>query len=195
MLFSDEKLTEPFEQVEGNITIEGVDFDCTCVMLQSKWGNYGKFNGEKLELEHFIKRYQNYSFEIVDELYGYNQVLYSGYLSILETKDLVQMDISIYFTGKIIYDTKEKQIQVCLTHNNQDNIMSCRKCETICGDCEWSEICHITESKNKKLICWINEEDKTLSFHQEEGFVQNEFTDRDELRCFLLAVSGIYRIQ
>ena len=111
MLFSDEKLTEPFEQVEGNITIEGVDFDCTCVMLQSKWGNYGKFSGEKLELEHFIKRYQNYSFEIVDELYGYN------------------------------------------------------------------------------------EEDKTLSFHQEEGFVQNEFTDRDELRCFLLAVSGIYRIQ
>ena len=107
MLFSDEKLTEPFEQVEGNITIEGVDFDCTCAMLQSKWGNYGKFNGEKLELEHFIKRYQNYSFEIVDELYGYNQVLYSGYLSILETEDLVQMDISIYFTGKIIYDTKE----------------------------------------------------------------------------------------
>ena len=73
--------------------------------------------------------------------------------------------------------------------------MSCRKCETIWGDCEWSEICHITESKNKKLLCWINEEDKTLSFHQEEGFVQNEFTDRDELRCFLLAVSGIYRIQ
>ena len=69
-----EKLTEPFEQVEGNITIEGVDFDCTCVMLQSKWGNYGKFNGEKLELEHFIKRYKNYSFEIVNELYGYNQV-------------------------------------------------------------------------------------------------------------------------
>ncbi|EAI1640064.1 hypothetical protein EID10_07065 [Campylobacter jejuni] len=55
---------------QGNITIEGVDFDCTCVMLQSKWGNYGKFNGEKLELERFIKRYKNYSFEIVDELYG-----------------------------------------------------------------------------------------------------------------------------
>ena len=107
-----EKLTEPFEQVEGNITIEGVDFDCTCVMLQSKWGNYGKFNGEKLELERFIKRYKNYSFEIVDELYGYNQVLYSGYLSILETEDLVQMDISIYFTGKIIYDTKEYQILI-----------------------------------------------------------------------------------
>ena len=58
--------------------------------------------------------------------------------------------------------------------------MSCRKCETICVDCEWNEICYINESKNKKLICWINEQDKILSFHQEE-FVQNEFTDRDEL--------------
>ena len=75
-----------------------------------------------------------------------------------------------------------------------DNILSCRKCETICVDCEWNKICYINESKNKKLICWINEEDKILSFHQEEGFVQNEFTDRDELRCFLLAVSGIYRM-
>ena len=102
-----EKITEPFEQIEGNITIEDVDFDCSCVMLQSKLGNYGKFNGEKLEIERFIKRYKNYSFEILDELYGYNQVLYSGYLSILGSQDLVQMDISIYFTGKIIYDTKE----------------------------------------------------------------------------------------
>ena len=102
MLFSDEKLTEPFEQVEGNITIEGVDFDCTCVMLQSKWGNYGKFNGEKLELEHFIKRYQNYSFEIVDELYGYNQVLYSGYLSILETEDLVKQFVVIVNGAKFV---------------------------------------------------------------------------------------------
>ena len=102
-----EKLTEPFEQIEGNITIEDVDFDCSCVMLQSKLGNYGKFNGEKLEIERFIKRYKSYSFEIVDELYGYNQVLYSGYLSILGSEDLVQMDISICFTGKIIYDTKE----------------------------------------------------------------------------------------
>ena len=69
------------------------------------------------------------------------------------------------------------------------------QCETICGDCEWSEICYINERKNKKLICWINEQDKILSFHQEEGFVQKEFTDRDEFRCFLLAVYGIYRIQ
>lgn len=50
-----------------------------------------------------------------------------------------------------------------------DNILSCRKCEIIYGDCEWSEICYINERKNKKPICWINEQDKILSFHQEEG--------------------------
>lgn len=102
------KLIEPFEQVEGNVIIEGVDFDYTCVMLLSKWGNYGKFKGEKLALSRFIDRYKNYSFEVIDELYGYNQLLYSGYLSAIGTEGLVQMDISIYFRGKIIYDTKEQ---------------------------------------------------------------------------------------
>lgn len=107
-----EKLTEPFEQVEGNITIEGVDFDCTCVMLQSKWGNYGKFNGEKLELERFIKRYKNYSFEIVDELYGYNQVLYSGYLSILETEDLFKWTFQFTLRAKLFTIQKSNKFQL-----------------------------------------------------------------------------------
>ena len=101
-----EKIEEPYEQVDGNITIEGVDFDFTSVLLHSKWGAYGKFEGEKLELAEFIKRYDSYSFEIIDELYGYNQVLYSGYLSVEGTGELVAMDIWIYFTGNIIYETK-----------------------------------------------------------------------------------------
>lgn len=29
-----------------------------------------------------------------------------------------------------------------------DNILSCRKCEIICGDCEWSKICYINEIKS-----------------------------------------------
>ena len=60
---------------------------------------------------------------------------------------------------------------------------------------EFKQAIHDNILSCKKLICWINEQDKILSFHQEEGFVQKEFTDRDELRCFLLAVYGIYRIQ
>ncbi|NLV89440.1 MAG: hypothetical protein GX021_08785 [Tissierellia bacterium] len=101
------KLVEPFDQVDGSITIEGVDFDSANVLMQSKWGEYGSFQGEKLRLSEFLKKYDWSSFEIVDELYGYNQLLYSGYLSVKGTDDLIEMDISIYFTGNIIYETAE----------------------------------------------------------------------------------------
>lgn len=98
------KLTELYEQIDGNITIEGVDFYFTSVTMQSELGSFGRFQGEKMSLVDFIKQYQNYSFEIVDELYGYNQVLYSGYLY---TAKIIQMEIAIYFTGNIIYETEE----------------------------------------------------------------------------------------
>lgn len=101
------KLVEPYAQVDGSITIEGVDFDCANVHVQSKWGEYGNFQGEKLRLSEFLKKYDWSSFEIVDELYGYNQVLYSGYLIVKGAGDLIEMDISIYFTGNIIYETAE----------------------------------------------------------------------------------------
>ena len=82
-------------------------------MLQSKWGNYGKFNGEKLETGTLYKKItKNYSFEIDRMNYnGYNQVLYSGYLSILETEDLVQMDISIYLQAKLFTIQKSNNFQ------------------------------------------------------------------------------------
>lgn len=101
------KLVEPYDQVDGSITIEGVDFDFVNVLVQSKWGEYGSFQGEKLRLSEFLKKYDWSSFEIVDELYGYNQVLYSGYLLVKGADDLIAMDISIYFTGNIIYETAE----------------------------------------------------------------------------------------
>ena len=59
--------------------------------------------------------------------------------------------------------------------------------QKILEECGWKEEMLLPYSEFKQT--------KILSFHQEEGFVQKEFTDRDELRCFLLAVSGIYRIQ
>ncbi len=43
----------------------------------------------------------------MNELYGYNQVLYSGCLLVKGADDLIDMDISIYFTGNIIYETTE----------------------------------------------------------------------------------------
>lgn len=96
---------EPYRQVDGCITIEGADSDFCCIQLLSKNGRYGGFRGKKMTLAEFLDEYKEYSFEVVDELYGYNQVNYSGYLSTPGTNDLREMELSIYYTGNIIYTT------------------------------------------------------------------------------------------
>ncbi len=97
---------EPFPQVDGSLKFEGVDFDFCCVELLSKNGEYGPFRGRKMELSDFVAQHPASSFEIVDELYGYNQAEYSGYLSLPGEKDFLEMVVSLYFTGNMIYKTE-----------------------------------------------------------------------------------------
>lgn len=99
----------PYPQVDGNITIEDIDEDFCCVLLLSELGKYGKFRGEKLSIEDFLNKYDDYKFEIVDEMYGYNQVEYSGYLTLPENDSVIQTVISIYFTGDIVYEVTESK--------------------------------------------------------------------------------------
>lgn len=101
------KTKEPYPQVNGNITIEKVDKDCACVLLLSNFGQYGVFEGKKMSLEDFIDKYDEYSFEIVDEMYGFNQVEYIGYLHLPDKEESIQMSLSMYFTGDIVYETEE----------------------------------------------------------------------------------------
>lgn len=98
---------EPYPQIKGQIVIEDVDMDCACVLILSKLGKYGNFTGSKILLQDFIKKYIGYSFEIVDELYGYNQIEYIGYLHSPKKDEIIQMSLSIYFTGDIVYKTEE----------------------------------------------------------------------------------------
>lgn len=98
---------EPYPQVEGHIFIENVDMDCACVLLLSKLGQYGDFTGTKIPLEDFVKKYDAYSFEIINEMYGFNQVEYIGYLHSPKKDNPTQMSLSMYFTGDIVYETKE----------------------------------------------------------------------------------------
>lgn len=98
---------EPYTQVEGKITIENVDMDSACVLLLSKLGKYGSFDGMKISLNDFIKQYNKYYFEIIDEMYGFNQVEYIGYLHLPKDNDLTQMSLSMYFNGSIVYETEE----------------------------------------------------------------------------------------
>lgn len=99
------KLVEPYNIIPGSIIIENVDFDFSSVVIQNSLGEYGAFQAEKIEITEFLKKYDDFTFEIVDELYGYNKLFYSGYL---RHKDKIYaMDFYIYFTGEIIYETEE----------------------------------------------------------------------------------------
>ena len=103
-----ESMQEPYQQIKGNINIQGVDFDFVSVLLLSKNGKYGKFQGYKLSLDHFFEKFKTYAFEIVDELYGYNMVEYSGFLSTPDCEDFIELSLSIYHFGDIVYETEEE---------------------------------------------------------------------------------------
>jgi len=102
-----ESCTEPYEQVNGNITIEEVDYDFCFAYILSDNGNVGTFTGRKLALIDFIEEYKNFSFEVIDEDYGYNSVTYSGFLDLPERDASIELTISIYHFGNIIYETEE----------------------------------------------------------------------------------------
>ena len=76
-------------------------------LLLSQLGKYGDFEGTKLSLKEFVEKYDEYFFEIIDEMYGYNQVEYIGYLNFPGKDDLIQMSLSLYFTGDVVYETEE----------------------------------------------------------------------------------------
>lgn len=100
--------TEPYLHVNGNISIEEVDFDFCYVYLLSDNGELGEFNGKKYYLLDFLKEYKEFSFEVVDENYGYNSLVYNGYLSLPNDSRLVEMTLTIYHFGNIVYDTQNK---------------------------------------------------------------------------------------
>lgn len=102
-----ETMTEPYKQVDGTIIIEDVDYDFCFAYLLSDNGGLGEFHGKKLELLDFLKKYPSFPFEIVDESYGYNAVAYSGYLSLPKRNNLIELTLSFYHFGNIVYETEE----------------------------------------------------------------------------------------
>ena len=100
-------MQEDFPQVDGNILLEGVDFDASYIHFLSENGAYGDFNGEKISILEFVKCYKDFSFEIIDETHGYNTVVYSGYLSLPKREPLIDATFSFYYTGNIVYELKD----------------------------------------------------------------------------------------
>lgn len=100
------ELTKPYPLVPGTIEIQGADLDFCCVYILSRFGYFGGFRGKKMALTEFLSAYPHFQFEIVDELHGYNQVVYNGYLSTPGNTVLREMELSMYYTGEIIYRTE-----------------------------------------------------------------------------------------
>ena len=101
------KLSQPPRPVEGQVRIRQVDEDFSYVHFLSDYGRFGSFQGEKMPLSEFIRRYPDFSFEIVGEYYGCQSLVYGGYLSIPERESVVDMTLSITYTGAIVYERAE----------------------------------------------------------------------------------------
>lgn len=100
-------LKEPFQQVDGDMLIEKADPEDSYVWLLSDNGRCGSFQGEKMTLTDFLKNYPDFSFEILDEMYGYNMASFTGYLSLAGRENLIETCFSIYYTGSIVYQLRD----------------------------------------------------------------------------------------
>lgn len=101
------KTSKPYNQVDGSIKIEDVDFDFADIYFLSENGSYGNYNGKKITIKDFLNKYKDYSLEVVNELFGYNMVEYSGFLTIQGKDTLIEFSLGFYYTGNLTYYTKE----------------------------------------------------------------------------------------
>ena len=77
------RIAEPCVQVDGRVVLTGV---------------------ESCEVS---RKHPEFSFEVTDELYGFNQVRYEGYLSLPDREKLTEFCMAVYYTGDLIYETEE----------------------------------------------------------------------------------------
>lgn len=88
-------------QVDGHVVFRNADMDLCNVYLMKSNGRYGKFESEKITLEEFLKRYSVFGFSISDEVYGYNQTKYWGYLK--SNREFYECIIEFYHLGDMIF--------------------------------------------------------------------------------------------
>ena len=101
------ELSQSPRPVEGQVRIGKVDEDFSYIHFLSDCGRFGSFQGEKMPISEFIRRYPEFSFEIVGEYYGYQSLVYGGYLSLPERENVVDMTLSVTYAGAIVYERAE----------------------------------------------------------------------------------------
>ncbi len=89
------------EQVDGYVEFHNVQWEFCHVYIMDITANEGTFQGEKLYLQHFSDREKAFGFSIMDTAYGYNQVKYSGYLTM--QRKTCECVIEIYHEGNLVF--------------------------------------------------------------------------------------------
>ena len=101
--------TEPFDQVQGDVEITGVDWDSSHAYVMEYrgvlCGNRGPFTSRKMAVEDFLKTYPQGTLDIMDETYGYRQVKLDGFLNLGER--CLEFCLDLCYTGEFRYLLKE----------------------------------------------------------------------------------------
>ena len=107
LAFEDGFYKEDGSFVQGSISVEGVDLDFCEVLLQGSAGRMGGFRGERLAIAEFVKQYEGFRFEVIDEFYGWHRLQYAGWLW-MPGKRPKEMALHLgYFAGDLIFRTQE----------------------------------------------------------------------------------------
>lgn len=52
------------------------------------------------------------------------------------------------------------------------------------------------KKETERFVCWLNEKEKIMSFHYEEGYTRKEFKSKPEFQEFIMfTVSCGFRVQ
>lgn len=90
-----------YGQVDGYVEFYDVDWDFSYVYIIDFTNSYGPLTGRKVPLADFIAGYVNTGFSVMDEMFGFNQTQFSGYLS--QNRGFYDCILTIYHKGDRVY--------------------------------------------------------------------------------------------
>ena len=101
--------TGPYSQVDGDVELTGVDADSSYVYVLEYTdvlcGNCGRFTGQKMTLETFVREYGKASLDIMDETYGFRQMKLEGFVNL--PGRCLEFLLEVYYPGEIRYLLKD----------------------------------------------------------------------------------------
>ena len=95
--------------VDGEIRITGLDWTFCCAYVLEYQdvlcGNCGRFTGRKMSIPEFLERCPGGTVDVMEEMYGYNQVWIGGFLNY--GSKCYEIRLEFYYAGDFCYLLRE----------------------------------------------------------------------------------------